>query len=67
MNTQQVLYKLKEILADSEQVAREIYYAMSQIPDNNTGMANLKIALRLLGVNEPKDVGLSNSVLVKKL
>lgn len=59
----QILKKLAEIKNDSEQVAREIYYAISQLPVNHPAEANLKQALMLLGANKPEDVNLSSNAL----
>lgn len=46
-----------------EQGARNIYYGMSFLPEDHPARANLKLALEELGINRPKDVGLSDSVL----
>jgi hypothetical protein len=67
MNTKlALLTMLDEIGEDCKQAAREIFYAMSFIELNNPARANLQQALKHLGVHEPKDVGLSNSVLRKR-
>lgn len=54
-----MLKNTKKLYSDLEAVAREIYYAMQDIGPQ----ANLQQALRILGVNEPKDVWLSNRIL----
>jgi hypothetical protein len=52
--------------SNSEQVAREIYYAMSFLDYTHPARANLKVALSYLGAETPDIVGLSNSVLKVK-
>ena len=60
--TRQYLDLIKD---DIEQAAREIYYAIKLYEQNENGRINLEIALKLLGVGSPKDVGLSDRVLDK--
>jgi len=54
---------LTEVIED---VAREIYYALTYMSPDNPGRANLEHALRRLGVANPEDVGLSNSLVHKQ-
>ena len=49
-----------------EQVGREIYYAISHLPERHPARANLNMALRHLGIDKPSDVGLSSSILRRK-
>ena len=56
---------LQQVIWDTEQSAREIYYAMRFIPENSPAIANLNRALELLGISNPKQIGLSKSVLEK--
>ena len=62
-----MIKKLEEQARELEQVAREIYYAQSFLPLGHPARANLKAALRILGVVNPHDVGLSISVLDPRL
>jgi hypothetical protein len=57
--------KLNQIIKETEQAAREIYYAMTYLEDAHPARANLEIALLRLGVTSPKQVGLSLRVLTK--
>lgn len=59
----QTIPLLESVVEDCRQAAREIYYAISYTSEDNPARANLFAALKLLGVNSPSDVGLSNSVL----
>ena len=54
---------LKQATADVEDAARNIYYALSFLGPNHRARSNLELALTLLGIKEPEDVGLSDSVL----
>jgi len=58
--------ELYKIVDDIEQVAREIYYAMTYLPDSSPARANLNQALILLGIKNPKQIGLSDSVLTRR-
>lgn len=60
-----IIKSLEHIKNDAEQVAREIYYAMMQLPKHHPSRANLIVALDLLGVSKPSDIGLSDRVLEK--
>lgn len=51
--------RCKAILEDVENCARNIYYAMSYLPNDSKARANLQVALDMLGVKSPQDVGLS--------
>ena len=53
-----MLKAVRQLESNLEQVAREIYYAMSLVGPQE----NLLQALKLLGVVSPRDVGLSESV-----
>jgi hypothetical protein len=57
---------MRNCLRDLDQVAREIYYALSFLPESHAARANLQLALRNLGVTGPEDVGLSRSVLKRR-
>lgn len=50
-----------------EQVAREIYYAMSYLPHNHPARVNLNQALKILGISSPRDVELSYSILSRNI
>lgn len=54
---------LTEVINDTKQVGREIYYAMSFLDNTHPSRANLTQALKLLGINGPQDVDLSDRVL----
>lgn len=57
---------LQSIASETEQAAREIYYAMSFLPVGHPARANLNLALDSLGVFNPEQVGLSRQVLKPK-
>jgi hypothetical protein len=59
----QITTLLRQVMDEAEQAGREIYYAMSFLDYTHPARANLKQALKCLGVNKPEDVGLSSSVL----
>jgi len=67
--TKQILEgKLNQVISDLEQVGREIYYALAQIKEKNPAepaISNLNLALKLLGISRPEDVGLSSSLFKK--
>jgi hypothetical protein len=58
--------KSRSVTYNLEQIGREVYYAASYIRETEPAMSNLKRILEILGVDEPNDVGLSNSVLLKE-
>ena len=62
-----ITQRLEATIQDVEQVAREIYYAMSFLEYSHPARANLNQALQLIGVRTPEDVGLSNQVLVSRV
>lgn len=51
---------------DVEQAAREMFYALSQLEDSHPATANIKMALRILKLENPEHLGLSRSVLKKR-
>ena len=61
-----LIYRLRKAIEETENAGREIYYAMSFIDSNSPAIANLKQALKNLGISTPRDIGLSNSVLTKR-
>jgi len=63
----ELVIALKQTVNEIEQVAREIYYALSFLEETHPSRANLVAALRIIGVNKPADVGLSNSVLYRNV
>lgn len=58
------IFKAESLQLDLEQVAREIYYAMAQ-ENLDAARANLEMALQILGVRGPRDIGLSESVMTR--
>lgn len=58
-----MITELIKAMEDTEQVAREIYYALSLMGKNSPGAANLFVALKLIGAENPESVGLSKNVL----
>ena len=58
------IQEMLDIIGEStNQAAREIYYARQCYMQGLSPEANLKLALKHLGVERPIDVGLSDSVL----
>jgi hypothetical protein len=57
--------RLEIIKQEVEQAGREIFYAISFLPVNHPSRANLESALKYIGVLNPKQVGLSDSVLTR--
>ena len=57
--------RLEAIADDVDQAGREVFYALNFVSYDNPGRANLVLALNLLGIHSPADVGLSDGVLRK--
>lgn len=55
--------QLNCIGSNLEQIARFIYYAKQTLPKNHSAHANLDLALEMLGIHHPREVGLSERVL----
>jgi len=61
--------EIVQAVEDLRQVARHIYYARACLLSGDTWLGcdpHLQDALNLLGVVEPSQVGLSNSILTRK-
>lgn len=54
---------LNQVIVQTQDAGREIYYAISLLESNNPARANLILALEHLGIRGPAEVGLSDSVL----
>lgn len=64
-----MIQSLQELSNELEDCARNIYYALAQIKEENSSdpaIANLQLALKYLHINSPEDVGLSSSSLFRK-
>lgn len=59
-----LITELKTASEVVEQIAKEIYYAMSFLPIGHPSRANLNLALDEMGITNPEQVGLSRAVLV---
>lgn len=54
---------LNQVIVQTQDAGREIYYAISFLEPDNPARTNLELALKHLGVRSPTEVGLSDSVL----